>query len=95
MEVDGGETVRSIFWTDAKSRMDFKLFGELICFDTKYSTNKYNMPFAPIIGINGHGKTIVFGWALLKDQKADTFAWLFRSFTEVMEGKKPKLILTD
>jgi hypothetical protein len=75
--------------------MDYKLFGEIICFDTTYSTNKYNMPFAPIIGINGNARTIVFGWALLKDQSADTFEWLFQSFVEVMDGKKPKLILTD
>jgi hypothetical protein len=95
MEVDGEGMVRSLFWTDAKSRMDYKLYGDLICFDTTYSTNKYNMPFAPIIGINGNAKTIVFGWALLKDQSADTFEWLFESFVEVMEGKKPKLILTD
>lgn len=95
MEVDGEGMVRSLFWTDAKLRMDYKIYGEIICFDTTYSTNKYNMPFAPIIGINGNARTIVFGWALLKDQTADTFEWLFESFVEVMDGKKPKLILTD
>jgi hypothetical protein len=73
MEVDGTGAVRSLFWTDGRSRMDYKIYGEFISFDTTYSTNKYNMPFAPILGINGHGKTIVFGWALLKDQRADTF----------------------
>jgi hypothetical protein len=95
MDVDGEGAVRSIFWTDARSRMDYKLYGDIICFDTTYSTNKYNMPFAPIIGINGNSRTIVFGWALLKDQTADTFQWLFESFLEIMDGKRPKLILTD
>jgi hypothetical protein len=95
MEADPGGAVRSIFWTDARSRLDYKLYGEIIYFDTTYSTNKYNMPFAPIIGVNGHGKTIVFGWALLKNQKEDTFRWLFESFVDVMEGKKPRLVLTD
>lgn len=65
MQTDSDNTVRSIFWTDARSRMNYKLFGEIISFHTTYSTNKYTMPFAPIIGLNGHGKTIVFGWALL------------------------------
>ena len=73
MEVDGEGSVRSLFWTDGRSRMDYKIYGEIICFDTTFSTNRYNMLFAPIIGINGHTKTIVFGWALLKDQSADTF----------------------
>ncbi|KAM0902367.1 hypothetical protein ACQ4PT_019396 [Festuca glaucescens] len=95
MDVDLEGSVRSLFWTDARSRMDYKLYGEIICFDTTYSTNKYNMPFAPIIGINGHGRTIVYGWALLKDQTAETFEWIFESFLEVMEQKKPTLILTD
>ncbi|KAM0888535.1 hypothetical protein ACQ4PT_028284 [Festuca glaucescens] len=95
MEVDSDGSVRSIFWTDARSRLDYKLYGEIISFDTTYSTNRYNMPFAPIIGVNGHGRTIVFGWALLKDQTAETFLWLFREFVDVMEGKKPTLILTD
>lgn len=53
------------------------------------------MPFAPIVGINGHGRTIVFGWALLQDESADTFTWLFETFMEVMKWKKPGIILTD
>jgi hypothetical protein len=95
MDVDGDGVARSIFWIDARSRLDYRIYGEIICFDTTYSTNKYNMPFAPIIGIDGHGRTIVFGWALLKNPKAETFRWLFRSLIEIMEGKKPSLILTD
>jgi hypothetical protein len=90
MDVDAQGVVRSIFWTDARSRLDYRIFGEIICFDTTYSTNKYNMPFAPIIGINGHGRTIVFGWALLKNQRTETFKWLFQSLIEIMEGKKAK-----
>lgn len=73
MQIDADDTIRSIFWTDARSRLDYKLYGEIISFDTTYSTNKYNMPFASIVGINGHGRTIVFGWALLQNEKADTF----------------------
>jgi hypothetical protein len=95
MQVDGAGAVRSIFWTDSRSRLDYQLYGDIISFDTTYSTNRYNMPFAPIIGINGLGRTIVFGWALLKDEKADTFKWLFQSFVKIMEGKKPGIVLTD
>ena len=53
------------------------------------------MHFAPIVGINGHGRTIVFGWALLQDETSDTFEWLFQNFMEVMQWKKPRIILTD
>uniref|UniRef100_A0A0A9TLJ5 MULE transposase domain-containing protein n=1 Tax=Arundo donax TaxID=35708 RepID=A0A0A9TLJ5_ARUDO len=95
MRTDEDNTVRSIFWTDTRSRLDYALYGDFVSFDTTFSTNKYNMPFAPIVGINGHGKNIVFGWALLENQKAETFTWLFKTFLEVMEGKKPNIIITD
>ena len=53
------------------------------------------MPFAPFIGINGQGRTIVFAWALLKDETTDTFKWAMETFLEVMGGKKPQIIMTD
>ncbi|XP_037412255.1 protein FAR1-RELATED SEQUENCE 5-like [Triticum dicoccoides] len=95
LQRDTDNTVLGIFWTDARFRLNYRLFGKIISFDTTYSTNKYNMPFAPIVGINGHGRTIVFGWALLQDETSDTFEWIFQTFMEVMQWKKPGIILTD
>ncbi|XP_073358034.1 protein FAR1-RELATED SEQUENCE 5-like [Aegilops tauschii subsp. strangulata] len=92
---DSSNAILSLFWTNSRSRLDYLLFGDIISFDTTFSTNKYNMPFAPIIGVNGHSRTIVFGWALLQDEKADTFKWLFETFVDVMGGKKPRVVLTD
>jgi zinc finger SWIM domain-containing protein 3 len=34
------------FWDDATSRNNYKYFGDLISFDSTYSTNQYNMIFA-------------------------------------------------
>ena len=92
---DSSNSILSLFWTDSRSRLDYLLYGDIISFDTTFITNKYNMPFAPIIGVNGHSRTIVFGWALLQDETADTFKWLFETFVEVMGGKKPRVVLTD
>ncbi|XP_037481982.1 protein FAR1-RELATED SEQUENCE 5-like [Triticum dicoccoides] len=92
---NASNSVLSLFWTDSRSRLDYLLFGDIISFDTRFSTNKYNMPFAPIIGVNGHSRTIVFGWALLQNEQVDTFKWLFETFVEVMGGKKPRVVLTD
>jgi hypothetical protein len=95
MDTDEDNTVQSILWTDARSKMDYSLYGDFLSFDTTFSTNKYNMPFAPFIGINGQGRTIVFAWALLKDQTAETFKWALQTFLDVMDGKKPSIIMTD
>ena len=94
IRTDGDNTVRSIFWTDAQARLDYALYGDFISFDTSYSTIEYDMLFALLIGMNGHGKTTVFGWAVLEDGRAETFSWLFRTFLDVMDGKKPNTILT-
>ena len=58
-------------------------------------TNRYNLPFAPIVGISGHGHTLIFGCAFISDKTTDTFKWLFEAFLESMGGKHPKTIITD
>ncbi|KAL6653058.1 hypothetical protein ACP70R_011983 [Stipagrostis hirtigluma subsp. patula] len=95
VKTDEINIVRGIFWTDARARLDYALYGDFISFDTAYRTIEHNMLFAPLIGINGHGKKTVFGWALLEDEKAETFSWLFKIFLDVMDGKQPSIILTD
>ena len=69
---DSSNSILSLFWTDSRSRLDYLLYGDIISFDTTFSTNKYNMPFTPIIGVNGHSRTIVFGWALLQCDAPDS-----------------------
>ena len=93
LDVDG--QITNIFWTDPKMIVDYDLFGDVVCFDTTYRTNKNYRPFAPIIGINHHRQTVVFGVALLYDETAASFSWLFQTFIEAMCGKKPVTIFTD
>lgn len=95
MQVDENVTVRSVFWTDLMGRNNYHLFGDYISFDTTFSTNRYNMPFAPIVGVNNHGNTVLFGCALLQNQKTSTFKWLLGAFLDAMGGKMPINIITD
>jgi hypothetical protein len=87
--------IMNIFWTDGQAIMDYSVFGDAISFDTTFSTNKFQMPFAPIIGVNHHKQTILFGAALLYNEKADSFVWLFKTFLQAMSGKQPQTIFTD
>ena len=80
---------------DAVGRSNYKVYGEYISFDTTFSANIYDMPFAPIVGVDNHGKTILFGCGLLKDQTAESFEWLFDTFLATNDGKIPKTIITD
>ncbi|WVZ67480.1 hypothetical protein U9M48_016550, partial [Paspalum notatum var. saurae] len=94
LKTDGNNTIKSIFWTDARARLDYALYGDFVSFDVSCSTIEYNMLLALLIGMNGSGKATVFGWALLEDEKAETFSWLSRTFLDVMDGKEPSTILT-
>lgn len=53
-------------------------FGDVISFDTTYLIEKYDMPFAPFIGVNHHGQSILLGYELLSSEDTSTFVWLFQ-----------------
>lgn len=42
----------------------YEEFGDIITFDTTYLTNKYDMPFAPFVGVNHHGHSILLGYQM-------------------------------
>nr|ABF95759.1 transposon protein, putative, unclassified [Oryza sativa Japonica Group] len=94
-DLDESKKVKNLFWTDGRSREWYEKYGDVVSFDTTYFTNRYNLPFAPFVGISGHGNTIVFGCAFLHDETSETFKWLFRTFLKAMSQKEPKTIITD
>ena len=69
MEIDEGETLGDFFLADAKSWCGYDLFGDVIVFDTTFNTNVYMMMFAPLLGVNNHDQTTIFGCAFLKNEK--------------------------
>ncbi|XP_041999806.1 uncharacterized protein LOC121749288 [Salvia splendens] len=40
----------SLFWSDAESRKHYHMFGDVVAFDTTYSTNRYRMVLGPFTG---------------------------------------------
>lgn len=95
VRVDGDGSMAGFFWADAKSMMDFRYFGDVVCLDTTYRANDYGRPFAMFAGVNNHKQMIVFGSALLYDESVESFRWLLDTFKNAMGGKQPKTILTD
>jgi hypothetical protein len=69
-------------------------YYEVVTFDTTYRTNQYSMPLAMFVGFNNQMQNVVFGQALLRDEKANTFEWLFRQFQICVRGKDPIVIFT-
>jgi zinc finger SWIM domain-containing protein 3 len=87
--------ITNFFWADGQSIMDYECFGDAISFDTTFQTNKFEMPFAPILGTNHHKQTIIFGAALLYNETIPSFIWRFETFLTAMAGKHPNTIFTD
>ncbi|KAI3779313.1 hypothetical protein L2E82_08985 [Cichorium intybus] len=86
---------RNMFWADGRSRDAYTKFGDVLVFDVTYMTNKFKMPFSPFVGVNHHGQSILFGGALLENEKEETFQWLFEHFLKCMFNKYPSAIITD
>jgi hypothetical protein len=84
-----------VFWADTTSKKNYVHFGDVLSFDTTYSTNQYDMKFAPFTGVNRHMRSIFFGAAFLADEKIESYVWLFHTFLRAMGGKAPTLIVAD
>ncbi|XP_042980056.1 protein FAR1-RELATED SEQUENCE 4-like [Carya illinoinensis] len=95
MDVDDDGRLRNIFWADARSRAAYEYFGDVVTFNTTYLTNRYGMPFAPFVGVNHHGQSILLGAGLLSSEDTHSFVWLFRTWLDCMNGQAPKAIITD
>ncbi|KAF5450147.1 hypothetical protein F2P56_030522 [Juglans regia] len=80
---------------DPRSRAAYQYFGDVVTFDTTYLTNRYEMPFAPFVGVNHHGQSILLGAGLISSEDTETFTWLFQTWLQCMDGIPPKAIITD
>ncbi|XP_056691884.1 protein FAR1-RELATED SEQUENCE 5-like [Spinacia oleracea] len=93
--LDKGGKLQDVMWVDARSRAAYQYFGDVVCFDSTYLTNKYELPFSNFVGVNHHEQTILLGCALLSHENAETFVWLFRAWLSCMGGKAPAAMMTD
>lgn len=95
VDLDQEKRMRNVFWVDAKGRNDYKNFCDVVLFDTNYVKRKYNIPFAPIVGVNHHFQFILLGCALIGDETASSFVWLMRTWLKAMGGEAPTVVITD
>ncbi|XP_063936929.1 protein FAR1-RELATED SEQUENCE 5-like [Daucus carota subsp. sativus] len=92
--LDDEERLKCLVWVDPRSLMAYKNFGDVVAFDTIYGTNRYAMPFVAFTRVNHHYQSILFGFALVRDELKTTFEWVLSTWLEAMEGKEPMAIIT-
>ncbi|CAL4981349.1 unnamed protein product [Urochloa decumbens] len=94
-KLDSEGVIHSLFWSHASMQGDYADFGDAMSFDTTHKTNVYEKPLALFVGSNHHLQNSLFGCALLGDETAETFEWVFKAFKKCMGGNKTRCILTD
>jgi len=94
VDTDDEGRIKTLMWTNSRSRMQYEHFGDVVSFDTTFKTNLYDMPFGLFVGVNNHFQTVLFAGVLMTDEKIESFKWVFREFASLMGGKEPKTILT-
>ncbi|KAF5460211.1 hypothetical protein F2P56_020094 [Juglans regia] len=91
MDLDDDDRLKNVFWADARSRAAYEYFGDIVTFDTIYLTNRYGMSFAPFVGVNHHGQSILLGAGLISSENTEIFIWLFDTCLKCMDGRVQKL----
>ncbi|XP_058760096.1 protein FAR1-RELATED SEQUENCE 5-like [Vicia villosa] len=94
-QMDMEDQITNVFWADARMLIDYGYFGDVISLDATYCTNSSHRPLAVFLGFNHHRKAVIFGAALLYDETAESYKWLFETFLEAHKQKKPQTVFTD
>ena len=71
---DEEKRLEHIFWLHPHSFDWYQKYGDV--FFATYKVNAYDMPFGIFVGVNNHGKTILFDCALLRNETTSAFQWL-------------------
>ncbi|XP_057971370.1 protein FAR-RED IMPAIRED RESPONSE 1-like isoform X1 [Malania oleifera] len=95
IDLNEEQCLRNVLWVDAKGRIDYVNFNDVVFFDTTYIKNEYKLPFTLFIGVNHHFQFLLLGCALVADETKSTFVWLMRAWHRAMGGQAPKVILSD
>ncbi|XP_018464341.2 protein FAR1-RELATED SEQUENCE 1 [Raphanus sativus] len=89
------QSLRNVFWVDAKGRLDYTCFCDVVSVDTTFIKNEYKLPLVAFIGVNHHGQFLLLGCGLLlNNESTSEFVWLFKSWLKAMHGCQPRVILT-
>ncbi|XP_047175955.1 protein FAR1-RELATED SEQUENCE 6-like isoform X1 [Vigna umbellata] len=86
---------RNLFWADAKSRVAYSYFSDVVAIDTTCLNDAYEVPLVMFLGINHHKQSILFGCGLLACETVESYTWLFRAWLTCILGRPPQVIITN
>ncbi|KAK2438899.1 protein FAR1-RELATED SEQUENCE [Trifolium repens] len=93
-QMSAEDQITNVFWADARMLIDYGYFGDVVSLDSTYCTDYPHIPLAVFSGFDHHRRTVIFGAALLYDETAESYEWLFEKFLEAHKQKMPQTIFT-
>jgi hypothetical protein len=93
-DLDADGRIKNLIWTSGRSRRQYTCFGDVVVFDTTYTTNLYKMPFGLFVGVNNHFQTVIYAGILMSEETIEGFNWAFSEFVSLVGGKSPVTMLT-
>ncbi|XP_070050777.1 protein FAR1-RELATED SEQUENCE 4-like [Nicotiana tomentosiformis] len=75
--------------------LSLKEFYDVICLDTTYLVNRYNMPFALFVGVNQHRQSILLGCALMSSEDITSYKIVLSTWLGALNNVRPLAIMTD
>ncbi|KAK9663962.1 hypothetical protein RND81_14G009400 [Saponaria officinalis] len=93
--IDAKGNIENIAWSYGDSARLFNIFGDVVQFDMTYQSVIYGLLLGVFSGIDNHGKPIFFGFVLLQEESAHSFAWALQTFVRFMRGRHPQTVVTD
>ncbi|XP_043694187.1 protein FAR1-RELATED SEQUENCE 5-like [Telopea speciosissima] len=95
IRINEEQQLNGLFWVDGRAREQYKIFGDVIVFDTTYKKNKYKFSFAPFTSVNHHMQCTLLDCGLMADETKESFVWLCRTWLQAMQIIQSKAIFTD
>ncbi|KAL2901621.1 Protein FAR-RED IMPAIRED RESPONSE 1 [Bienertia sinuspersici] len=93
--VDEANNLKDVVWVDARSWAAYLDFGDVVCVNATYITNRYELSFAIFIEVNQYEKSILLVCALIKHENSVTYKWVMRQWLDCMGGVQPSGIITN
>jgi zinc finger SWIM domain-containing protein 3 len=87
--------LENIIWMSEWQMKMYFIYGDVVIFDTTFKTNDFLLPLGFFVGVDSHGKSIIFGTVLLASEMTANFSWCFKKFLEYVKYKQMKTIFTD
>nr|XP_027062764.1 protein FAR1-RELATED SEQUENCE 5-like [Coffea arabica] len=93
--VDAHGHLNRLLWADSVCRDDYRYFGDVLVFDSTYSTNQYRFPLVVLCGVNNHYSTRIFACTFIVHEGDKGYNWVISTFLEAMHGRKPIAVVID